>query len=261
MSNAGPGGDQPGVGRGRGVHVAAELAVRRRHRVHQPRVEADRVQQCGPGALLVAVAESSRDESLVAPEDLDPPPVDGVPGRRGGDPASTSVPTPPPVSTTDGIRPVAWTSTSRVTRRAAVAAASSAGVAWTTTSVLLTGHLAATTMSVLRRRASSPPSSAGPSASVRLRAAAFCAAGLGPARRVLDEAEALGQHLGVDVVGVQPPQLLGQAVPQRPPGQRHVRSGWSVTLKVAVLVPGRSRATCPDRRVNTTECTPGRPSR
>ena len=69
-----------GVAGGRGVGVVAVRTVRRAHRVDARRVEVEVVEQRPPGLQLVALGVVGGDEPLVAPPDVDPAPVDGVPG-------------------------------------------------------------------------------------------------------------------------------------------------------------------------------------
>jgi len=94
----GPGGRrQPaGVPRGRRLRVVAVWAVRARHRPHPGRVRVQVPQQRCPCPGLVPLRMPGGQEPLVAPPDVQPPPVHRVPGRRrrelsqhrGADPAA-----------------------------------------------------------------------------------------------------------------------------------------------------------------------------
>src|SRR5215831_14533941 len=110
--------------------------------------------------------------------------------------ASTAVPIPPPVSTSDALPAAPWTSTSLVTSRAATALASRPASWWTMTS----GGLIA----------------GGPARS------------RGRDRGALD----LGKDVPVHLVGIEPPQLLLEQLGGLPAVQGHPALGLPGTAQV-----------------------------
>src|SRR5258708_6149062 len=67
------------------LRVRAGRPVRSRHWMHALGHYVDVVEQCTAGTCLVPFRMPGRQEALVAPPDLHPPPVDRVPGRGGGE--------------------------------------------------------------------------------------------------------------------------------------------------------------------------------
>ncbi len=59
--------------------------VRPRHRIDKLRPDIHMVEQGSTGASLVPLAVAGGQEPLVTPPDLHPPPVNGIPRRRGGE--------------------------------------------------------------------------------------------------------------------------------------------------------------------------------
>ena len=161
--------------------------------------------RCGPGGRP---AGSARRPTTRRPGTSRPRPGRGARRTdlvdRGGDPAAGQ-------HDRRATPRAACASTSRTTSRAATAAASTSGSAWTTTptSVMRSdcrraaASLTVTAGAPARRVAPRPPD---PSRCVPGRAA------------VLQPGDAgqRAERLGVDLVGVQPAQLLGQLVAQRP---------------------------------------------
>src|SRR5216684_3216856 len=129
--------------------------------------------------------------------------------RAGAAPssASTAVPIPPPVSTSDPRPVAAWTSTSMVTSRAATALASKLASWWTMTSG---GVIAGRAAPGGRPPCGPIPSSRGRDQDV-------------PER---------GEDLRVYVVGVEPPQLLLEQLRGLPAVQRHPALGLPGTAQV-----------------------------
>src|SRR5260370_11136015 len=125
--------------------------------------------------------------------------------------ASTAVPTPPPVSTTDPVPEAASESTSLVTRRAATALASSCASRCTMTSGTLTLYLPLASGALLGvafpRRSFLAPQS-------RRRRAPLARSRAGPSRE-------RAKRFRVDLVGFEPAQLLGDQLGRLAPGQRH----------------------------------------
>ena len=205
--------------------------------------------------------------------------------------ASTLVPTPPPVSATPGIRPVDWMSTSVVTSRAAVVAASSASVRvdddlalahdasprggrFGPGCVARRGRAACrrpvrtarrrdgrplgvdrrSARSADRRRAERPRRSGASARAARGRGLpAAPAACLATSARPLVSTSAYTSSASS--------RRSSSARQSRRPrrGSATCRSGWLATFSSAVMVCGRTRLMSPDRRVSTTECSPGRP--
>src|SRR5712691_8458777 len=79
----GGGAQRPGVPVGGCLWVSSIWAVRTGHRMDPVGRNTDVVEQHTAGAGLVALRITGGQEPLVAPPDLDPAPVHGVPSRRG----------------------------------------------------------------------------------------------------------------------------------------------------------------------------------
>ncbi len=65
-----------------------------------------------------------------------------------------------------------------------------------------------------------------------------------------------GQRRCVDLVGVEPAQLLGQALGELAPRQRDPRSGWPGCVRVATAPSGRTRSIGAARALEPTELMP-----
>ena len=218
-----------GVGVGRLLGRQARVGAA--HHVHPRGVDVDVVEQRLAGAGLVALGVAGGQEPLVAPPDVQAPPVDGVAGRawRRSRPAWRCRRV-PPVSTRDADPRAACASTSRVISRAATALASTSPSRWTTTVGTLTAH-------------SFMASPARPGAAV-------CHGGArdsGPVR--------LGQSLDrglVDLVRVEPAQLLGEQLRRSAAGPApRCRSGWPGRDSVASRPSPRSPTISPVRRCDS----------
>ena len=76
---------QPGGVPGRrGLRIVAVRPVRSGHRVHPGRIDVHVVQQRRASSGIVPLRVAGRRKPLVAPPDVQVPPVDRVPGRGGG---------------------------------------------------------------------------------------------------------------------------------------------------------------------------------